>query len=1068
VNQAASIARSIAPSSIELMPRARLFELVRENQDRPAFWIEGPPGSGKTGFIASHLAMTDVENLWYQLESDDGDPATFFHYLKLALSKKYPAAGTKLPLLTPEYLPSITVFARQFFSELFAAFEADFAIVLEHYDELPADSPIHDLLKIAITEMPGNGTLYVISRSEPPRELARLCVNQQIMRIGWEQLKFTDEETQQLALQMGCDAKANELIRLNTQLEGWVAGLVLLLANADQHQALPKKVDLNHSETLINYFANEIMGRLTESEQNNLLMLSFMPSLTPDMVEALTDIKDGEQFLLYLQRLHAFIEMRSSDPLIFQFHRLFRKYLRATAERRFDANKLKEVKGRAALVVAEKGFLEHAAKLLFETENWALLCDLACKNMEAILLQGRGRTVIGWFGRLPEDVFEQYPWFSFWLGKALLPFDPVAARQRFAQAYAAFSANGQSMDGKLLSWCGAVESFYHEWKDFAPLDEWIAEIDFMPNKMPAGIAPETAACVVTNMFVALVYRQPSHPAIAIWEQAVKVLLKSDIDPNQRVNIANNLVLYYTWVADLPKIQVIMDTVKELSASSKVAPLTQIIWHSMEAMYGWLVLDFKLCSDSVNKGLQLASDRGIPIWNFMLHAQGCFGALAAGDVKTANAYLKDMSQSVVSGRYLDAAHYHYLGAWAALLENDIPNAHERIRVALEFTKDAGAPFPRIFAIAGLAQVVFEQGDKQTAYECLHEVKEAGESMNSLHFMHHYYLLSAYFGIREQNTQQALENLNKGMALGRQHGYWNITWWRPSVMAELAGVALENNIETEYVQELIRRQHLVPNQQHFGLEQWPWPLKIYTLGRFIILRNGEPMRSTGKAQAKPLELLKVLVSFGGLDVSENKINDVLWPDSDGDMAHHAFNTTLYRLRKLLGNDKVLIMTGGRVSLNRELCWLDVWSFEKLAQQLDEVMRKQHSSLQSLQAIETSIFSTYQGAFFEVESEQSWIYPRRERERSRFIRLVERLANAYKDVGAIDEAMRVYQQAIELDSLVESFYQNLMTAYHDAGRKAEAKALFEQCQSTFEALVGIQPSSRTLKIYKECMAS
>jgi hypothetical protein len=84
----------------------------------------------------------------------------------------------------------------------------------------------------------------------------------------------------------------------------------------------------------------------------------------------------------------------------------------------------------------------------------------------------------------------------------------------------------------------------------------------------------------------------------------------------------------------------------------------------------------------------------------------------------------------------------------------------------------------------------------------------------------------------------------------------------------------------VQELIRRRNLIP-EKTCPFRTWPWPLKVFTLGRFAILRDGEPLQFTRKVQQKPLSLLKALIALGGKEVREERIADLLWPESDGDI-------------------------------------------------------------------------------------------------------------------------------------------------------------------------------------------
>lgn len=150
-----------------------------------------------------------------------------------------------------------------------------------------------------------------------------------------------------------------------------------------------------------------------------------------------------------------------------------------------------------------------------------------------------------------------------------------------------------------------------------------------------------------------------------------------------------------------------------------------------------------------------------------------------------------------------------------------------------------------------------------------------------------------------------------------------------------------------------------------DAWPWAARIYTLGRFAIVKDGVPLRFTGKTQKKPLELLKALIAFGGRNVPEAKLQDALWPEAEGDSASQALATTLFRLRKLVG-DNLIERGEGRLTLSATVCWVDCWALERLFNE------KQHCETMRLE----KITKLYQGAFLEGEDDAAWAMTMREK--------------------------------------------------------------------------------------------
>ena len=101
------------------------------------------------------------------------------------------------------------------------------------------------------------------------------------------------------------------------------------------------------------------------------------------------------------------------------------------------------------------------------------------------------------------------------------------------------------------------------------------------------------------------------------------------------------------------------------------------------------------------------------------------------------------------------------------------------------------------------------------------------------------------------------LRKALALGKGGGFLNTVIDQPAVTSRLCMKALEEGIEVPYVQEIIRKRRLIPEKPPLHLENWPWAIKIRTLGRFEFHRDGKPAEYSGKVPKKPLELLKALI-------------------------------------------------------------------------------------------------------------------------------------------------------------------------------------------------------------------
>jgi hypothetical protein len=268
-----------------------------------------------------------------------------------------------------------------------------------------------------------------------------------------------------------------------------------------------------------------------------------------------------------------------------------------------------------------------------------------------------------------------------------------------------------------------------------------------------------------------------------------------------------------------------------------------------------------------------------------------------------------------------------------------------------------------------------GRNSDALLCLKMGRRVGASIKNALIEYAYQLFSAFVALEAGGKNHALYHLTSGMRLGQQHGYMHFFYFPPRVVSKLCFAALEAGIETAYVRTLIERNELSPDPTWRDAELWPWPIRIYTLGRFSVVKQGAALQFSGKAQKKPLELLKVLIALGGRDVSEARLADALWPDAEGDASAQSLATTLFRLRKLIG-EQAIRRQENRLTINPTYCWVDCWAFERLSSESSADSQKWLEKLRKL----------YQGPFLDGTDDAPWAQSMRERLQARFARLTQ----------------------------------------------------------------------------------
>ena len=243
-----------------------------------------------------------------------------------------------------------------------------------------------------------------------------------------------------------------------------------------------------------------------------------------------------------------------------------------------------------------------------------------------------------------------------------------------------------------------------------------------------------------------------------------------------------------------------------------------------------------------------------------------------------------------------------------------------------------------------------------------------------------------------------------------------------------------------------------------------IRVYTLGRFSLLLHGQPAMFGRKTPQRPLELLKAIIACGGRDIGHSMLTAALWPDSNGDDAKRALDTTLFRLRKILGDDRAISQREGKVSLDSRYCWTDVWAFERLLGRVNRIRNLDAAGKDALllEQMTTQLQTLYQDHFLGCEDVTSWSVSLRERLRSKYLHNLLETGRYLETHGFWQAAMVCYQKGLDVDDLVEAFYQRLMLCYLHMQRYSEGMAIYRRCCRMLSVVLGLQPEAETENIY------
>lgn len=1055
------LSRPILP---DIFLRKRLFELLDCLRKQPVIWVSGPGGCGKTTLVSSYLESRQLPCLWYQMDEGDKDPATFFYYLGQGAKKAFPKKKVSLPLFTPDFSRGLPAFTQWYSENLLALLKIPTILVFDNFHEVPEEGPLPEIILNSLTRLPEGLNIFIMGRSEPPPALIRLRANHQMGMMGWDELRLNLAEAEGIIQLRNPELRSKKMIQhLHGASGGWVAGLVLMMEGAKKGKIESRDLENLSREEVFDYFASEVLRKTQGEIQNFLLQTALFPKMTVKMAEKLTGLPSAGQILSRLNKDNYFLERHIEGESIYQFHPLFREFLLARTEKSFSEEMRFSLRKHTATLLEEDGQVEAAISLLQKNNEWDGVIRLISKQASSVLSQGRHRVLKEWLQFIPDPILEDHPGLSFWMGCCNELSSPPEARLYFEKAFAKAKSQNDAA-GSFLALAKIVGSIIYEAHNFKLLDSLFPVFEELLRSFKEFPSEEIDFQFVLGVFKAMLFRQPQHPEIEKWANRLHGLADHSSSLHGQFDAFETLLFYSIHTDNLEKGAHFVDSMERLT-QRKDAPLWMHTYKILNPIYFQFVGLHEEGLKSVVAGLELSRKTGLHRYDALLLSFGAACCMAGGDYPRASKFLETLGALEYKTAWA-TSFYHYYKSRENLFKRNLNQALFHIDTALTLSDEVGQVFDWVTFRLMKAIVMHELGNRQQEEQYWEQAMEMANRIKYRVAEFRGYMVKALFAFDQNQESAGLTYLRKSLTMGKEKGYFTDVIDRPNALATLCIKALEAGIEVDYVQEFIRRHKMVPETPPRHLENWPWPVKIFTLGRFGLFHDEKPLHSSRKVQQKPLAMLKAMIALGGKEVKEEQLSDILWPEADGDNAHNSFITTQHRLRQLIRHENAIKHKEGRVSLDGRHCWVDVWAFEWLLGQAD-AEKKRGSVEKAVQCIEKAI-DLYKAPFLAGETEQSWMISLRERLRSRFIRNLIWLGRYREDQKEWEEAIECYRRGLEIDEAVEEFYQQLMICYRELGCRTEALSCYHRCRKTIFTTLGIDPSFKTEAIYKTLNSS
>ena len=1052
---AATLAKTSCPVLYEPLGRERLFELLDHASSHPAVWICGPPGSGKTTLIASWLQARNASALWYQMGDADQDPATFFYYFSRGARYRQPRRRPS-PFLEPELelSPDVVAFSRRYFANLFARLGTHAVVVLDNLHELPQHSVLYSALAAVVEDSPTHAQLVLISREQPHAAFAVLEASRAMPTLNAEQLKFTLKETELLLAARG-ESNPGTAKAMHELCQGWAAGLSLMIERRYRGELSASSEANDSLQDIFDYFAEGILTRIPASDQRVLLRLADLPRFSLKLAVQVSGDDNAAGLIESLYRRNLFVDRLLNRPTdnepSYQFHDLFRGFLRKRARMAFSAEE--RAAGRCALagLLKQSGAIEDAFALIVEAADWEDAIRLIYEHSPKLLRQGRKELLRKWIAMLPSERVSKDRWLLHWSGIAQIGSAPARAANLLKRAYSLAVEAGDAMC-QVQSAAGIIETVFLEYAQFARVDAWVDILDgLLPSLKFTDANAELRAYAA--LIAAILQRRGNPPPLEGYVLRTLELLQEADSANLKVAAATHLLRYGVLVGRMAIAKQALALVQHLLFDPDISSLRKGLCEQFAAWFYVNVPQEERARKAIERMEQRAREEG----NLELLRFGAITGywLEMSHLRTIQAarWIQVLEEVMNPGNAYDAGCLAAMKAWSGLAAgDDVGSALRCAADSVGLFDEAGSCWHRIFSRGILSWAYAEAEDFESAVRCSKQGRQIADETN-IHVLDvQFDQIDAITAIaRGQSVQEALRRL---FSSASHYGTSLPLRFFPSIVPRLCAIALQSDIQASYVTALIRTWGW--RSKDLTSAAWPWPVRVYALGGFDLDVGGEPITFYRNAPRKVLSLLKALICMGVRGIRDSRLVDAVWPEHEGDAGKASFNVTLHRLRKLLQHPDAIQVEDGLVTLNTEVCWIDAIAFERLL----ETPRDQEQVKGAL--------ALYRGNLLPEDDEEPWSHYYREKLRRKFLHEVVSLASELESSHQWPEAIDLYQRGLDADNLVEAFYQGLMRCYRSIGRTLEAIAVYRRMRHLFSVTLGVEPTSESETLYRSLLAA
>ena len=286
-------------SPADVVSRPRLTALLDEATRSAAVTLLcAPAGTGKTLLLADWARAGTEATAWVSLDTTDNRAGGLWTTVAEAVARC-------VPVLADALRESVRA-DRTGPGSLLAVLDdlpGELRLVLDDVQELTGPDVL-DGLRTVIRYRPPRLRLVLAGRAAPALALARLRLQDGVVDVHADQLRFTPEEAVSLVSRCGVAMSAGEVGRAHAVTGGWAAGLrltALAAGRCTEVSGLLATVP-GAERSIAAYLEDEVLGSLSADDRAFLRDTSVCAAVAPSLAAELTGRDDAGAVLERLER----------------------------------------------------------------------------------------------------------------------------------------------------------------------------------------------------------------------------------------------------------------------------------------------------------------------------------------------------------------------------------------------------------------------------------------------------------------------------------------------------------------------------------------------------------------------------------------------------------------------------------------------------------------------------------------------------------------------------------------------------------------------------------------------